>query len=121
MASSTARAGKGAEYRMSGYNEIGAMNFAEGFLLAGGQADFISNKLPSKQVAQDRAALGAVLCFARDGRGAVVRQAKDIIGTGMVEAGKLDQYLGGDIPLAGLVIGIADLCTFQIRRNILLQ
>ena len=24
---------------MSGYNEIGAMNFAEGFLLAGGQAD----------------------------------------------------------------------------------
>lgn len=31
--------GKGAEYRMSGYNEIGAMNFAEGFLLAGEQAD----------------------------------------------------------------------------------
>ena len=64
MASSAARAGKGAEYRMSGYNEIGAMNFAEGFLLAGGQADFISNKLPSKQVAQDRAALGGsfMLC-----------------------------------------------------------
>ena len=39
----------------------------------------------------------------------------------MVEAGKLDQHLGGDIPLAGLVIGIADLCAFQIRRNILLQ
>ena len=62
-----------------------------------------------------------LLCFAGDGRGAVVRQAKDIIGTGMVEAGKLDQYLGGDIPLAGLVIGVADLCAFQIRRNILLQ
>lgn len=41
MASSAARAGKGAEYRMSGYNEIGAMNFAEGFLLAGGQADIL--------------------------------------------------------------------------------
>ena len=25
------------------------------------------------------------------------------------------------IPLAGLVIGVADLCAFQIRRNILLQ
>lgn len=68
-----------------------------------------------------RATLGAVLRFAGNGRGAVVRQAKDIIGTGMVEAGKLDQHLGGDIPLAGLVIGVADLCTFQIRRNILLQ
>lgn len=63
----------------------------------------------------------AVLCFARDGRGTVVCQTKDIIGTGMVEAGKLDQHLGGDIPLAGFVIGIADLCAFQIRRNILLQ
>ena len=41
MASSSARAGKGSEYRMSGYNEIGAMNFAEGFLLAGGQADIL--------------------------------------------------------------------------------
>ena len=40
-ASSAARAGKGAECRMSGYNEIGAMNFAEGFLLAGGQADIL--------------------------------------------------------------------------------
>lgn len=49
-------------------------------------------------------ALGAALCFAGDRWGAVVRQAKDIIGTGMVEAGKLDQHLGGDIPLAGLVI-----------------
>ena len=39
----------------------------------------------------------------------------------MVETGKLDQHLGGDIPLAGLVIGVADLCAFQIRRNILLQ
>lgn len=44
-ASSAARAGKGAEYRMSGYNEIGAMNFAEGFLLAGGQADILHKKL----------------------------------------------------------------------------
>ena len=26
---------------MSSYNEIGAMNFAEGFLLAGGQADIL--------------------------------------------------------------------------------
>lgn len=26
---------------MSGYEEIGAMNFAEGFLLAGGQADIL--------------------------------------------------------------------------------
>ena len=26
---------------MSGYNEIGAMNFAEGFLLAGGQAGIL--------------------------------------------------------------------------------
>lgn len=41
MASSATRAGKGAEYRMSGYNEIDAMNFAEGFLLAGGQADIL--------------------------------------------------------------------------------
>ena len=41
MASSAARAGKEAEDRMSGYNEIGAMNFAEGFLLAGGQADIL--------------------------------------------------------------------------------
>ena len=41
MASSAARAGKGEECRMSGYNEIGAMNFAEGFLLAGGQADIL--------------------------------------------------------------------------------
>ena len=39
----------------------------------------------------------------------------------MVEAGKLDQHLGGNIPLAGLVIGIADLGAFQIRSNILLQ
>ena len=53
-----------------------------------------------------------LLCFAGDGWGAVVRQAKDIIGTGMVEAGKLDQHFGGDVPLAGLVIGVADLCTF---------
>ena len=30
---------KGGRATMSGYNEIGAMNFAEGFLLAGGQAD----------------------------------------------------------------------------------
>ena len=56
--------------------------------------------------------LGAFLCFAGNGRGAIIRQAKDIIGTGAVEMGKLDQHLGGDIPLAGLVIGIADLCTF---------
>ena len=55
---------------------------------------------------------GDLLCFARDGRGAVVCQTKDIIGTGMVEAGKLDQHLGGDVPLAGLVIGVADLRTF---------
>ena len=41
MASSAARAGIGAEDRMSGYNDIGAMNFAEGFLLAGGQADIL--------------------------------------------------------------------------------
>lgn len=41
MASSAARAGKEAEDRMSSYNEIGAMNFAEGFLLAGGQADIL--------------------------------------------------------------------------------
>lgn len=41
MASSAARAGKGAECRMSGCNEIGAMNFAEGFLRAGGQADIL--------------------------------------------------------------------------------
>lgn len=41
MASSATRAGKGKECRMSGYNEIGAMNFAEGFLLAGGQADIL--------------------------------------------------------------------------------
>lgn len=68
-----------------------------------------------------RATLGAVLRFAGDGRGAIVRKAKNIIGTGMVETGKLDQHLGGDIPLAGLVIGVADLCAFQIRRNILLQ
>lgn len=80
-----------------------------------------SNKQPPKHRTQDRAALGAFLCIAGDGRGAVVRQAKDIIGTGMVEAGKLDQHLGGDIPLAGLVIGVADLCAFQIRCNILLQ
>lgn len=57
-------------------------------------------------------ALGAALCLAGDGRGTVVRQAKDIIGTGAVEMGKLDQHLGGDIPLAGLVIGVADLCAF---------
>ena len=56
--------------------------------------------------------LGAFLCFAGNGRGAIICQAKDIIGTGAVEMGKLDQHLGGDIPLAGLVIGIADLCTF---------
>ena len=56
--------------------------------------------------------LGAFLCIAGNGRGAIIRQAKDIIGTGAVEMGKLDQHLGGDIPLAGLVIGIADLCTF---------
>lgn len=68
-----------------------------------------------------RATLGAVLRFAGDGRGAIVRKAKNIIGTGMVETGKLDQHLGGDISLAGLVIGVADLCAFQIRRNILLQ
>ena len=68
-----------------------------------------------------RATLGAVLRFAGNGRGAVVRQTKDIIGTGMVKVSKLDQHLGGDIPLAGLVIGVADLCTFQIRCNILLQ
>ena len=72
MASSAARAGKGAEDRMSGYNEIGAMNFAEGFLLAGGQADFISNKLPSKQVAQDRAALGGQFYALRGMGGALL-------------------------------------------------
>lgn len=60
-----------------------------------------------------RATLGAVLRFAGDGRGAIVRKAKNIIGTGMVETGKLDQHLGGDIPLAGLVIGVADLCAFR--------
>ena len=59
--------------------------------------------------------------FTGDRRGAVVRKTKDIICTGMVEVSKLDQHLGGDIPLAGLVIGVADLCAFQIRRNILLQ
>ena len=32
-----------------------------------------------------RATLGAVLRFAGDGRGAIVRKAKNIIGTGMVE------------------------------------
>ena len=65
--------------------------------------------------------MGAVLRFAGDGRGAIVRKAENIIGTGMVETGKLDQHLGGDIPLAGLVIGVPDLCAFQIRRNLLLQ
>lgn len=45
MASSAARAGKGAEYRMSGYNEIGTMNFANGFLLAGGKADILRKRL----------------------------------------------------------------------------
>ena len=73
---------------------------------------FVPNKQPPKQIAQDRAASGAFSCIAGDGRGTVVRQAKDIVGTGMVEAGKLNQHLGGDVPLAGLVIGIADLCTF---------
>lgn len=43
-----------------------------------------------------RATLGAVLRFAGDGRGAIVRKAKNIIGTGMVETGKLDQHLGAD-------------------------
>ena len=64
---------------------------------------------------------GRFLCFTGDRRGAVVRKTKDIICTGMVEVSKLDQHLGGDIPLACLVIGVADLCAFQIRRNILLQ
>ena len=45
MASSATRAGKGAECRMSGYNEIGAMNFANGFLLAGGKADALRKRL----------------------------------------------------------------------------
>ena len=45
MASSAARAGKEAECRMSGYNEIGAMNFANGFLLAGGKADALRKRL----------------------------------------------------------------------------
>ena len=30
---------------MSGYNEIGAMNFANGFLLAGGKADALRKRL----------------------------------------------------------------------------
>lgn len=55
MASSAARAGKGAEDRMSGYNEIGAMNFAEGFLLAGGQADIL-RKIIVKEYDLDEAA-----------------------------------------------------------------
>ena len=55
MASSATRAGKGAECRMSGYNEIGAMNFAEGFLLAGGQADadapiWLSEKIGAQKI-----------------------------------------------------------------------
>lgn len=54
MAYSAARAGKGAEYRMSGYNEIGAMNFAEGFLLAGGQADIL-RKIIVKEYGLDEA------------------------------------------------------------------
>ena len=54
MASSAARAGKGAECRMSGYNEIGAMNFAEGFLLAGGQADIL-HKIIVKEYGLDEA------------------------------------------------------------------
>ena len=33
---------------MSGYNEIGAMNFAEGFLLVGGQADILRKIIVKK-------------------------------------------------------------------------
>lgn len=39
---------------MSGYNEIGAMNFAEGFLLAGGQADIL-HKIIVKEYDLDEA------------------------------------------------------------------
>ena len=39
---------------MSGYNEIGAMNFAEGFLLAGRQADIL-HKIIVKEYDLDEA------------------------------------------------------------------
>ena len=54
MASSATRAGKGAECRMSGYNEIGAMDCAEGFLLAGGDADIL-HKIIVKEYDLDEA------------------------------------------------------------------
>ena len=54
-------------------------------------------------------------------RRSYLRQHRSGTYTGMMLSSKLDQHLGGDIPLACLVIGVADLCTFQIRRNILLQ
>ena len=66
-ASSAARAGKGAEYRMSGYNEIGAMNFAEGFLLAGGQADILHKKIV-KEYDLDEATANCTLSRHSNGR-----------------------------------------------------
>ena len=88
--------------------------------LCGAMVKYFYIKQTAPKVARIKSrCFGGSFTLTGNGRGAVVRKAENIIGTGMVETGKLDQHLGGDIPLAGLVIGVADLCAFQIRRNIL--
>ena len=54
-------------------------------------------------------------------RGVFVRQAEQIIHTGVIVQSKRFQYFGGNIPFAGFVIGVADLRALQIRRKIFLE
>ena len=53
-------------------------------------------------------------------RRSYLRQHRSGTYTGMMLSSKLDQHLGGDIPLAGLVIGIAGLRAVKQPRDVLL-
>lgn len=46
---------------------------------------------------------------------------KKVIHAGLVELSQLDEHIGGNIPLAQLIGGIAHLAALQVGRKVLLQ
>ena len=56
----------------------------------------------------------------RIGRG-LIGTAQEIVCAGAVEIRQLQQYVGGDVPFAHFIVGIADLGALQIGGQVLLQ
>ena len=51
----------------------------------------------------------------------IIGQAEKIVGACTIVKGKSDQYVRGHITLAHLIIGVTDLCAFQISGKIFLK